>query len=375
MELLDLPPELQLAIADYLFFPHLSQLRASHRHFRAVLGALWLKFASQPKGIPPRPALIWAAQRRDKPLVSLLLSISASKRYGVDVHVRYYLETALHIAASNGSEAIMRLLLESGADIEALDPVYTPLIRACMIIPADMGVVRALLERGAVTKFQEDSALHHAARNGTAEVVRILVEEGGVDINAFNNSRQTPLLTAISDCRDDTAIVLLDMGANPSLRGRVCSPLTKANERGAESVIRVLLEKLLLLSASGSGGNKLAQNWHSHDHCSRDGKLALDWAAYIGDLAMVEYMLSVGVPVNGINEHRETALHRASQRGHGDIIRALLDAQAVIDARDYSGWTPLHLAARSASADAVEILLSRGADPNARNDCRITALH
>ena len=56
------------------------------------------------------------------------------------------------------------------------------------------------------------------------------------------------------------------------------------------------------------------------------------------------------------------------------MARLLLDAGADPDARQASGWTPLHSAAHNGDLELVELLLARGADPAAANDDGTTVL-
>ena len=46
-----------------------------------------------------------------------------------------------------------------------------------------------------------------------------------------------------------------------------------------------------------------------------------------------------------------------------------------MDARDGAGWTPLHMAADGDHTKVVELLLTAGADVDAKNAHGLTALH
>jgi Ankyrin repeats (3 copies) len=62
-----------------------------------------------------------------------------------------------------------------------------------------------------------------------------------------------------------------------------------------------------------------------------------------------------------------TELHHDILEGRIDDLRATLDKHAhLINVRDKNGWTPLHEAARKGEIDAIELLLNRGAEVNAR---------
>jgi ankyrin repeat protein len=71
----------------------------------------------------------------------------------------------------------------------------------------------------------------------------------------------------------------------------------------------------------------------------------------------------------------DTALARAALYGQAEIVRALLDAGANINARTIiSGWTPLMAAASESKTAIVQILLDRGADINAQSPDGTTPL-
>ncbi len=68
-----------------------------------------------------------------------------------------------------------------------------------------------------------------------------------------------------------------------------------------------------------------------------------------------------------LNREGWTPLHYAATGPEVGIVRLLLDRGAVIDAQSPNGTTPLMMAAQYGSPDAAVLLLERRADPRARN--------
>ena len=69
---------------------------------------------------------------------------------------------------------------------------------------------------------------------------------------------------------------------------------------------------------------------------------------------------------------RCTALHMAARRGNVDVIAALLDEGADMEARDSLGDTPLRRAVNCNNVDAAKLLLARGADAASRGSKALT---
>src|SRR2546426_9994552 len=63
---------------------------------------------------------------------------------------------------------------------------------------------------------------------------------------------------------------------------------------------------------------------------------------------------------------RHSPLHIAATRGHGLVVRALVDAKADVNATTTTGAVPLHFAAASGSTETIALLVDHGADANAR---------
>ncbi|KAL4085727.1 hypothetical protein PRIC1_015062 [Phytophthora ramorum] len=88
-------------------------------------------------------------------------------------------DSLLHVAAWNGWEKHVRLLLAEGADVNVVDSsasLRTPLHEACRA--GHVGVVELLLRSGArlsAVDASGDSALHVACRGGWTRVIRVLL--------------------------------------------------------------------------------------------------------------------------------------------------------------------------------------------------------
>ena len=142
-----------------------------------------------------------------------------------------------------GDEAVAQYLIAHGADVDYRDPVngVTPLF-----IAAERGhdaIVRALLDAGA----DKDLAAHDgatplfiAADNGHDAVVRALLDAGaGKDL--ADNGGVTPLFIAAQEGYDAVVRTLLDAGAD---RNKAANdgktPLSVATERGRTAIADLL---------------------------------------------------------------------------------------------------------------------------------------
>lgn len=72
-------------------------------------------------------------------------------------------------------------------------------------------------------------------------------------------------------------------------------------------------------------------------------------------------------------KYQWTDLHWAVRRGQVDRVRDLM-GRGDLEARDFQGRTPLHIAVLSGWDEIVEMLLAAGADVNSRDQWGITPL-
>lgn len=131
-----------------------------------------------------------------------------------------------------------------------------------------------------------------------------------------------------------------------------------------------------LYLALRDGSVKVAEalvDWPKTDVEWRTGKdeSALMMASLKGHADLVRKLIARGADVN---KPGWTPLHYAATNGHLDIIAALLDNHAYIDAESPNKTTPLMMAAHYGTAQAVKLLLEAGADPTLRNELGMNAV-
>ena len=296
--------------------------------------------------------LLSAASCGQEALVRLLL------KKGADVESKdiKYSQTPLSLAAKNGHEAVVRLLLEMGADTDSKDINYgqTPLSWAAE--EGHEAVVRLLLEKGADIESKSDlgqTPLSRAAEEGYEAVVRLLLEEGA-DVESKSNLGQTPLSWAAEEGHEAVVRLLLEKGADTDSKdinyGQ--TPLSRAAGEGHEAVVRLLLEE----GADVESKSDL-------------GQTPLLWAAEKGHEAVVRLLIEKGADTDSKDiKYGQTPLSRAAEEGHEAVVRLLLEKGADVESKDiHYGQTPLLWAAGNGHEAVVRLLLEMGADTESKD--------
>lgn len=257
-----------------------------------------------------------------------------------EVNVRDSRETTLLMhAAAVGSVEAVKLLLDSGADVNAKNALGS----TALMLAADQ-----------------------------PEKARLLIAKGA-DVNAASKMGRTPLMIAAHcDGCSATVKLLIEKGADVKARdGRHTTAIWEAAQTDD-------LDSFKLLLAAGA----------EPDVANADGYTPLHWAASNCNLEMTRTLLARKANVNAANLGGGevkfgkiqliglTPLMMASTVCAADMPKTLIDAGAKLNAADIRGMTPLMFAVSSEKQKptVVKTLLAAGADVNAKSTVGETAL-
>ncbi len=272
-------------------------------------------------------ALGAAAQGGQKDVAAFLISqgasVNAEQQSGM---------TALHYVALGGSKEVAELLIANGARLDA--------------------------------KAQGDiTPLHMAAQSGAKDVALLLIDHGA-DVNAEAVQKLRPLDFAVFVGPRDMAKLLIDKGAGPSRQDDL---LFKACSLRDKDLAEFLIRK---------GANVNSQAW------GYAPAMEVIWSGYTNAtkpadipsvLGVLKVLLDHGADPDAKDRWDWSLLHYSCEEL--DLAKLLLDKGANPNAvENERGLRPLHLAADEGRTAAVKLLISRGADVNAKDYYGHTAL-
>lgn len=297
--------------------------------------------------------------------------------------------TPLHTARS---KAIVQILLSAGAKINiqeenARNGKSTTLLH----IAAKMGfkeLAQQLIKDGAnvaIGDRQKRTPLHYAA---TKEVATLLM----LDINARDESGDTPLHLAVQDNRPQIVYFLISNGAKlnvENIEGNTPLHLAlKYNHLRPDlppnlpEIVYSLVKNGAKVNVENKEGNTplhLAIQGNNSYRYPFQGNYPYPYPAELdlprNRLEIVSFLIASGAKVNVKNSNGWTPLHIAVLKNRQNIDRLLLEHGAEIDVQDNYRNTPLDIAVELQDEDTVALLISKHPDVNSEHKYGRTLLH
>jgi ankyrin repeat protein len=314
---------------------------------------------------------------------------------GMDPNTRYENGTTpLHVAAGRGNVDVIKLLIDSGADVHAKDSDgLNALYKAHKL--GNKKAVDVLMR-----KYRAIYPLHEAIMNGdVAEIKRLL--EIGADINFKDLRSNTPLYLAIkqvnkqlkkdlaasnfslSDLKSSNSNslvfkslqamkrnynqvikLLIEKGADVNIRNKrghipscyYITPLHKAIMCENLEIIQELLKRGATLNPSLFDVHG-SQTYGFYGMSSIPPMPPLCIAARKGKLAIFNFLIANGADINVLEPYtNNTILHCAVKGGNLELVKQLLNQKTNLVLKSRSGRIPLHIAAKKGRLDLCELL-------------------
>jgi ankyrin repeat protein len=262
----------------------------------------------------------------------------------------------------------------------ACEQLFPPFVRVRTVEEAEQ-LLASGADVNATTEWGE-SALYRAAKAGSEELVRWLVEHGA-QVNS-GQMGDTPLQVAAASGWHRIVTFLLDHKADMNVRDcygqsplhEVVSLRRSPRTCGEDTAPGATRDYVATVKALLDGGAELEARFMG-------GTTPLLLAAERGDKALVELLLARGADVHAVAEYGMTVLHFvasgkhfhsrrdascASEASFPDYRRTaelLIARGAAVDATGTLQITPLFEAVRYANCDVAEVLLAHGANAKA----------
>ncbi|CAG8015090.1 unnamed protein product [Penicillium olsonii] len=259
---------------------------------------------------------------------------------------------ALQAASVHGHTELVQILLDHGADTNTKGGLYGTALQAASL-NGHIEIVQILLEYGADVDTQNllfRDALQAASLNGHREIVQILLDHGA-NVNAQGGGYGNALQAACVRGHTEIVRILIDHGADVNTQsGQYGNPLQAASVNGHTEIAQILIDYGANVNAQGGGyGN------------------ALQVASENGYAELAQILIDHGANVNAQVGEYGNALHAASVKGHTEIAQILLEHGADANAQGGEYGNALHAASVKGHTEIAQILLEHGADANAQD--------
>eukprot|EP01083_Nonionella_stella_P071393 191719_1 len=308
-------------------------------------------------------------------------------------------------AAANGEHARILEMVKTGYAVDTLQISYdsdtklTALMTAAIYDHSE--VARTLLRYAADINLQDEygrTCLIHSAQNGSIKTAKVLLECGAahIDLNRADKTLRTALMYAARQAHHKMVRLLLNRHETDVNKqdAQGCTALMYAIQSESLKCANLILDHhsgdLTLQDEAGQtclmcASKKKGQNYHNlcarmiqngaQINCqNKNGLNSLMWAAFVGNHATLNTLLSYKADTNLETQHGSTAISFAAESGYHRILKQLLLTADCVNHIDRDGDTAMHCAAYNGHRECCKILIRNGATIINKNKQNKTAL-
>ncbi|EJW81990.1 hypothetical protein WUBG_07101, partial [Wuchereria bancrofti] len=251
--------------------------------------------------------------------------------------------TPLHLACGYNRVKTVKILLEKGADVQAVDiGGLVPLHNASSF--GHLEVVSLLLEAGADSQAEDlwnFTPLHESASKGRLEVVRLLAASGADPARKTGNAKAPIEYITDEDVKKD---ILHEYTGYKIYAAAQIGDILMLKSLLAErdpNYVHPCLKETPLHAVAGSAHQRrkviaeiLLKNGCPTDVLNKDGFSALHIATKLCSYDVLEVLISHGVNISEPSSRGKTALHIAAEKGDFDLCKQLLNYGLPTDLKD-----------------------------------------
>ena len=261
-------------------------------------------------------------------------------------------KTPLIIAVGNSYIDTAKILIENGANINAVDiEGWSALSYA--VNNGDIEIAKLLLENKAKIKDELLIAIKSPIVESSINMMKLLIDNK-VNINYTDEDGFNPLNIAIESRDMELTKFLITNGANVnSLMQDGVSLIGYAIAQNNMDLLQMLIE---------NGANVNYTNGDSW------ANTPLQTASRLGLDNVVRILLTRNADINAVDMNGNTALHTAALNSQLSIVKLLLEKNPNLDIQNKVGNTALHLAVISGNINIVGELVLKGANTRIRNN-------
>ena len=264
--------------------------------------------------------------------------------------------TPLMYATTGGHAAVVRELLRLGANPNlCCHRGRSTLHRA--IVSGDIQVVRILLEEPGINLQTPDPAkdnytpLMLAASLSHSDILQALLQKSNIDVNLHSGSYKHTALTLAAGNGEITIVrqLLSHPDIDVNKRNKWCTPLTEAAVADFFPIVEMLLDH---------GADPELQEGLKHSSGT-----PLNRAIDNGYVSIVRLLLQRGANAKALDVYNRTTVHSAAVNGQDKVLKVLFQSECGVDinAQGTNGRTALHDAAYFNYCSTIELLFEHGA--------------